>query len=127
MPYWPIYAAPDADTVFDFLTQEQLRYGLIAATEDKAPAHLREATAGYTRGNLVRWNRAALEPDGSYAMVDWKDLVRFLLVKYGGQAVGEDSNDYAQYTTYQLPTGAQYEVASDDSSARRFLRERGQA
>ena len=33
MPYWPVYAVPDADTVFDFLTQKQLRFGLIAATE----------------------------------------------------------------------------------------------
>ena len=84
MPYWPIYAVPDADTVFDFLTQNQLRFGLIAATEDKVSAQLREAANGHARGNLVRWNRAALEPDGSFVMVDWKDLVRFLLLKYGG-------------------------------------------
>ena len=91
MPYWPIYATPDADTVFDFLTQGQLRFGLIAATEDKAPAQLREATAGHTRGNLVRWNRAALEPDGSYAMADWKDLVRFLAreIRWQGSGRGQ--------------------------------------
>ena len=112
MPYWPVYAVPDADTVFDFLTQNQLHYGLIAATEDKVSAQLREAANGHARGNLVRWNRAALEPDGSYVMVDWKDLVRFLLLKHGGQEVGEGSNNYAQYTTYRLPIDAEYEVAS---------------
>lgn len=112
MPYWPVYAVPDADTVFDFLTRDQLQYGLIAATEDKVSAQLRAAANGHVRGNLVRWNRATLEPDGSYVMVDWKDLVRFLLLKYGGQEMGEGSNKYAQYTTYRLPTDAEYEVAS---------------
>jgi 4-amino-4-deoxy-L-arabinose transferase-like glycosyltransferase len=116
MPYWPIYATPDANYVFDFLTQGNLPYGLVAATEEEAPSQLGRATSGYSTGNLVRWNRAALEPDGSYAMVDWKDLVRFLLLKHGGQAIGEGNNDYSQYTRYRLPAGAEYEIASEIES-----------
>ena len=64
MPYWPIYAVPDADTVFDFLTQKQLRYGLIAATEDKVSAQLRGPPMGtpaatWSAGTEQRSNRTA--------------------------------------------------------------------
>ena len=123
MPYWPIYAAPDADTVFDFLTQEQLRYGLIAATED-GPCAPARGHCRLQRGNLVRWNRATrARRQLCHGRLEGSRSLLAREIRWTGG--GRGSNDYAQYTTYQLPTGAEYEVAR--IVPRHFLRQRGQA
>jgi 4-amino-4-deoxy-L-arabinose transferase-like glycosyltransferase len=109
LPVYPIFNLPHPDTALSFLSHGQLQNTLMIAREDSAPAQLRQLSGTFRQANLLAWPGAGLEPDGSYALVDWKHLIEFLLAKYG-RATGEYNAKSVGYKTYTLSSGADYRV-----------------
>ena len=107
---------PESNNVVDFLTRRQIAYGTVKVGEGQSPDELRKVTSGHHFGHLLRWRDAALEPDGAYAIVDRKNLLRFLLEKHGQPVADYDLGNIA-YTTYELPASPDYRVANDEIPA----------
>jgi hypothetical protein len=113
IPLWPVVGMPPRSYVLDFLTRRRITHDTVRVGEDQSPNGLLQATQGHRFAHLLRWSDAALEPDGTYAIVDRKNLLAFLLEKHG-RPISDQSSGNVGYTTYELPASPDYRVAGDE-------------
>jgi 4-amino-4-deoxy-L-arabinose transferase-like glycosyltransferase len=116
VPVWPVYYLPEPGYIFDFLLRRPVPLGVVQVSESRAPSELASLTRGKSYAHLLQWSNADLEADGGYVLRDAKNLVAFLLRKHG-KVVGETIRDQIGYTTYEVPSSAEYRVATEMTPA----------
>ena len=112
IPFYPVFALPDIQASFDYFSrgQSDMRYGLVRATDNDAPADLRDITAGQRYADYLYFHGGGLTPDGAYATVDAKRVTGFLLDKYARPVEKEDYDTFG-FIRYELPEDRSFRIA----------------
>ena len=113
VPLSPNYYLTDA-TFFttDFLYQGKAGYTTVLVEPAAASKRLAEMVNGRQKAYLLRTENTERFPEAGYILGDPKNLLRFLLDKYGVQVAEHDDSVLGMpYLEYQVPRHATYQVA----------------